>query len=586
MEHNIVSYKNLILIILMYLISFTLNISFVKAESCIDLTSDNKEIGDEIACGDEHFYIISNDGENVKMLAKYNLNVGYDMQIVDVLNSKLDFENIEEVRQLYLDGWWIYDSSSYSYDSETRMYNGSLIFVKSLFEEGTAIFFDTPKTAEEIYKDSEVMEYLEKGYKVSFDNYLISNPFSPRTYGGVRLVLSDLDYETIELDGTSIGFQEMYSNSKVRELLNSNYYIYDYSYESCSTDSPTLCDFDAVYLVKSKYNNYDYVSLFTDIEYDTFDELENYLKENTEYSKYLDDGYEIVYVYTTDGLYYSNYNPSGEIGILLKKYKLKYDDRVSQSEEAIGSHGESKEDPDWPARGVYFITSSDYHDDYDYYKYDNTRTYYNEGYADFTLVSDSNALKYLKIYKNNLNEDGYNVADIDLITVAELSTLIKNITESELPLEDYYNEFYNAYKNGELEYVGNFDFYNYVLDSIKDKISTELQDKYSWIWGTTYWTRTLGKASVYEGEPFLYYVDTLGELCAAGEGCNQPVPAGLRPVLTMSINDIDSLSNDIEEEIENPNTGRFISIIIMLLLGMSLVVLVKYFQRKQQVNRV
>ena len=34
------------------------------------------DIGDEIAVGEEHFYVISNDGTNINALAKYNLNVG------------------------------------------------------------------------------------------------------------------------------------------------------------------------------------------------------------------------------------------------------------------------------------------------------------------------------------------------------------------------------------------------------------------------------------------------------------------------------------------------------------------------------
>lgn len=34
------------------------------------------DIGDVITCGGEEFYVISNDGTNIKMLAKYNLYVG------------------------------------------------------------------------------------------------------------------------------------------------------------------------------------------------------------------------------------------------------------------------------------------------------------------------------------------------------------------------------------------------------------------------------------------------------------------------------------------------------------------------------
>ena len=40
------------------------------------VTGDGTNVGDEIAIGDEHFYVISNDGTTINALAKYNLNVG------------------------------------------------------------------------------------------------------------------------------------------------------------------------------------------------------------------------------------------------------------------------------------------------------------------------------------------------------------------------------------------------------------------------------------------------------------------------------------------------------------------------------
>ena len=45
-------------------------------DKCVVISGSGSNPGDEIACGSEHFYVIENDGENVRMLAKYNLNVG------------------------------------------------------------------------------------------------------------------------------------------------------------------------------------------------------------------------------------------------------------------------------------------------------------------------------------------------------------------------------------------------------------------------------------------------------------------------------------------------------------------------------
>ena len=40
------------------------------------VSGDGTKVGDEIKIGEEHFYVISNDGTNVSLLAKYNLEVG------------------------------------------------------------------------------------------------------------------------------------------------------------------------------------------------------------------------------------------------------------------------------------------------------------------------------------------------------------------------------------------------------------------------------------------------------------------------------------------------------------------------------
>jgi hypothetical protein len=42
----------------------------------VEIIKDDIAIGDEIAIGSEHFYVISNDGTNVTLLTKYNLEVG------------------------------------------------------------------------------------------------------------------------------------------------------------------------------------------------------------------------------------------------------------------------------------------------------------------------------------------------------------------------------------------------------------------------------------------------------------------------------------------------------------------------------
>ena len=46
------------------------------AKGCNVVNGTGNDIGDEVACGSEHFYILEKENNNVKMLAKYNLYVG------------------------------------------------------------------------------------------------------------------------------------------------------------------------------------------------------------------------------------------------------------------------------------------------------------------------------------------------------------------------------------------------------------------------------------------------------------------------------------------------------------------------------
>ena len=45
-------------------------------EHCKVVSGNGKDIGSEIACGSEHFYVIDSNKDEIKMFAKYNLNVG------------------------------------------------------------------------------------------------------------------------------------------------------------------------------------------------------------------------------------------------------------------------------------------------------------------------------------------------------------------------------------------------------------------------------------------------------------------------------------------------------------------------------
>ena len=79
-----------------------LSISIVNAKCTVE-KGTGKNIGDEIKCGTEEFYVISNDGTNLKMLAKYNLYAGGTADKV-IFDKKFDSS---------------YDSRNYYYEITT-----------------------------------------------------------------------------------------------------------------------------------------------------------------------------------------------------------------------------------------------------------------------------------------------------------------------------------------------------------------------------------------------------------------------------------------------------------------------------------
>lgn len=93
--------------VLFILVFFVLAITIVSAEETCEVLSGNvKDIGTEIACGSEHFYVIENDGTNIKMLSKYNLYVGLEINQVGPT-----YDNLWEAKA-YCDSLTGYDATA------------------------------------------------------------------------------------------------------------------------------------------------------------------------------------------------------------------------------------------------------------------------------------------------------------------------------------------------------------------------------------------------------------------------------------------------------------------------------------------
>ena len=195
-----------------------------------------------------------------------------------------------------------------------------------------------------------------------------------------------------------------------------------------------------------------------------------------------------------------------------------------QNELAVGAHGNTPGESDYPEVAIVPLWNTGTTN----YLLTNFGDTYSVGYKDGALKEESNdgsngmeAIKLLNTYKNDLNNSGYNITNIDLISVTDLNNIYKSVSGKELPLQQWYQSSTNN-----LSTTG--DFYYHIGD-LKEHFSND----YKWLWSTTYWTKTVEAEYVY----YQYFVDTLGFLCN-GRECYNALGAGIRPVITITNSDI------------------------------------------------
>ena len=267
---------------------------------------------------------------------------------------------------------------------------------------------------------------------------------------------------------------------------------------ACGTERFYILNNDGEYLkMLAKYNlyvgsNYDYI-LF-DEPFTSYDEMINYLSEN--YSEY-------------DGIYSADSSGESYIGAFL--YHNIVTDVVSQSQLAIGAHGSVSGSPEFPEYGVVNLRNGGFSLNY--------VDSYGDGYFyDFDL--DGNLAFYVNQYKLFLQSNNIDVSDINLLTLKEIDELVQKLSNKTLPLTQWMD-------NASFGSLSDW----YVIGSLVDYIP----EKYSWLYSTTYWTRTGTRP--YESNGYTFFVDTLGDLCAAGS-CAEAVGAGIRPVVTVPVQNL------------------------------------------------
>ncbi len=198
---------------------------------CYPIKGNGKNLGDEVVCGTEHFYIISNDGTNVKMMAKYNLNTGYTIykrEKPDNVNcySFFDYnigENYVSWYPHYEEGYCFY----YKYIDEYPILQNEEAISAHINEEGKYLYpqvGDVNLRAYEnrTYDDTYISDTHFKNYSYdieSFKDDLELTSYSSNTIGTpLFLYKKELANMGIVIDDISI-----LSLSELYDIINDNF---------------------------------------------------------------------------------------------------------------------------------------------------------------------------------------------------------------------------------------------------------------------------------------------------------------------------------------------------------------------------
>lgn len=272
-----------VLITILFFIPFYVN----AKESCTIVSGNGTDIGSEIACGTEHFYVIDSNDTSVRMLAKYNLLVGETINRITFSQERWD----ELV-------------SKYSYD-----WYGSTYFYGSMLAEpefdGEYGFSNNGMNAFDV--DNRAI-YTIKEWNMEYKKIVVSEErFNElQTQYGISFTGNDYSHDILnepEFDGWFISYinPEYYTFGVFREI--------DKPVKQDSTaigahgSTPGSPDFPHVGIVKNQYDmgfyydaqkTDDYRGGYNDfiIDKDQFDTNNYYLKYLNSYRNTLSD-YEI-----------------------------------------------------------------------------------------------------------------------------------------------------------------------------------------------------------------------------------------------------------------------------------------------------
>ncbi len=131
--------KKRLLLILLVIILLPIT---VNAKEYCTIVKGGKTIGSEIKCGDDYFYVVGNDGEDIKLLSKYSLNVGASYYSVEFTEERID----ELKSQYYTCTTGTSDGSQYCYwNNQMEMFENEPEFADFNYDQASMYFREDEK---------------------------------------------------------------------------------------------------------------------------------------------------------------------------------------------------------------------------------------------------------------------------------------------------------------------------------------------------------------------------------------------------------------------------------------------------------
>lgn len=201
--------------ILFLVITILLSITLVYAEEkCTVISGTGKNLGDEIACGSEHFYVLTSDKDQTRMLAKYNLYTGYTIERVPIENNTTTISDYCSAKASEMGG-------------TSKVYNAdSLMLPEGIFPD-LYCYIEIPITAEKILQSEEAIgahvdsegnylypqvgdNYIDVGSNQSDSKVPDSNvTYSDPNFSDYIIQFDDTTVSGIKLSGYKTSLEEM-----------------------------------------------------------------------------------------------------------------------------------------------------------------------------------------------------------------------------------------------------------------------------------------------------------------------------------------------------------------------------------------